>query len=269
MRYAEHIGTLKSPRPSDLNPRIKTVKPPKTHIKGETQPEKTGANEDISSALKTLSAGVAHEIRNPLAVIQSLVQTLAQKTSDPKQKELADAIEKEVARLNRFLGEFLQYGRPPALKPEASDIAGFIDQALCFALPPNGDAKITVHRDIPDDLPPIFVDPEACHQVLLNAVLNAIQAMKGAGTLEIRARSKPTQCMLEIKDSGPGIPPENLEKVFLPFFSTKRRGSGLGLAISRQIVDAHGGRIYFENNVNEKGVTLIMAFPQRPEDKGL
>ena len=230
----------------------------------ETKPDlETKETQETASALNALSAGVAHEIRNPLAAIQSLVELLAQKTEDKKQKELAEAIVTEVARLNRFLEEFLRYGKTPALKCETISVKALVEKVLTFAMPPKQDSKIIVHTHIPEGLPAVEIDPEAYHQVLLNAVLNAVQAMRGGGTLDIRASVLDGHFIMQIKDSGPGISPENREKMFLPFFTTKRGGSGLGLAIAHQIIRQHGGSIYFENNIGEKGVTLFIDVPQQ------
>lgn len=212
--------------------------------------------------LRTLSAGVAHEIRNPLAVIQSLVEVLAKKTQDTKQQELAESIVSEVRRLNRFLGEFLQYGKPAPLEYEQTCIQTLVKKALTFAIPPEKNPNIIVRTDIPNKIPRIKIDPNAYHQVLVNAILNAMQAMRNKGTLEISAKIRKQHFIIEIKDSGPGISSENLEKIFLPFFTTKRSGSGLGLAISQQIIKQHSGRLYFKNNIEGKGVTLVIDVPQ-------
>ncbi len=222
----------------------------------------TTKTEEEFSALRMLSAGVAHEIRNPLAVIQSLVELLGQKTQDTAQKELAASIVIEVTRLNRFLSEFLQYGRTPELKYETTDIRTLIKKALNFSIAPGQETRVLIHTDIPNNLPLARIDPDAVHQVLVNAILNAVQAMQGEGRLEIQVKRSKQNLMIKIQDSGPGIPPKNLEKIFFPFFTTKRNGSGLGLAISQQIVKQHGGWMVFENNMNEKGVTLVINIPQ-------
>lgn len=226
----------------------------------------TTKTEEEFSALRMLSAGVVHEIRNPLAVIQSLVELLAQKTQDKNQQALAKAIVTEVKRLNRFLGEFLQYGRVPELQYETVDIGTLIQKALSFAITPEQNAIQVIRTDIPEHLPQARLDPDAMHQVLVNAILNALQAMQGKGRLEIQVERPKQHLTIKIQDSGPGIPPENLEKIFFPFFTTKRNGSGLGLAISQQIIKQHGGWMVFENNVNEKGVTLVINIPQEQTD---
>lgn len=212
-------------------------------------------------SVRTFSAGVAHEIRNPLAAIQSLVELLAQKSKDPQQQELAGAIVKEVKRLNHLLAEFLQYGRNPPLKYEPTDIDTLIKNVLTFTILPKKNPKLIICTNISKGLARVKIDPEAYHRVLVNAILNAIQAMRGEGRLEIRARICRQYFVIEIKDSGPGIPPENLENIFSPFFTTKRSGSGLGLAISQQIIQQHGGRLYFENNGDAQGVTLVIETP--------
>jgi signal transduction histidine kinase len=214
--------------------------------------------EERFSALKILSDGIAHEIRNPLAVIQSLVERLAQKTEDPLQKELAEAIVSETHRLNRLLTEFLQYTQNPSLQRESIPIKTLIENALTFAIHPDQHSKITLHTDLSEGA--VIVDPSAFHQVLVNVILNAVQAMKGEGILNIQAKVCKQHFMIQIEDEGPGIPEADLEKVFLPYFTTKRRGTGLGLALSHQIISRHGGMLYFRNN-KEKGVTLYIDVP--------
>lgn len=217
------------------------------------------------AALRALSAGVAHEIRNPLAVIQSLVQHLAQKTKDESQKKLAEAVTAEVQRLNHFLTEFLAFSKPPELQYESVSVKDLIEHALTFAPHPEQHANIRIRCDIPEDPPPVVVDPDAIHQVLLNGLKNSLQSMKGEGTLEIRARISKKHFTIQIKDTGIGIAPEQLDKVFLPFFTTKRGGTGLGLAISHQIITLHGGRLYFKKNQG-KGMTLFIEVPQKTEN---
>jgi len=221
----------------------------------------TTKTKEAFSALRILSAGVAHEIRNPLAVIQSLVELLAQKNQDKEQEALVEAIVTEIKRLNHFLGEFIEYGRVPELNYESTHIGPLLKKALYFAITPEQKSKLLIRTDIPDHLPPVQIDPDAVHQVLVNAILNAVQAMQGKGKLEIQAIRSKQRFMIKIKDSGPGIPSENLEKIFVPFFTTKRNGSGLGLAISQQIVTQHGGCMRFKNNGDEGGVTLSIELP--------
>lgn len=235
------------------------MNPPAKHPRNKRHSTNPASMEERFSALDVLSKGIVHEIRNPLAIIQSLVERLAQKTEDPSQKKLAEAIVSETHRLNRLLTEFLQYTKNPFLQRESTSLKTLIENALTFAIRPDQHSKITLHTDLSEDT--IIVDPSAFHQVLVNVILNAVQAMKGEGTLEIQAKVDAQHFIIQIKDEGPGIPEANLQKIFLPYFTTKRGGTGLGLAISHQIITRHGGMLYFENN-REKGVTLVIDVPQ-------
>ncbi len=218
------------------------------------------------SAMRALSAGVAHEIRNPLAVIQSLVEHLAKKTEDETQKKIAEAVVSEVGRLNEVVTEFLEFTSTPPLHFEKTVVKTLIDRALAFAIHPEKHRDIIVKTHIPDDMPEVELDPAAFHQVLLNTLLNAIQAMKGSGTLEIHTSISDHHFIVQIKDTGPGIPPENQEEIFLPFVTTKRGGAGLGLAISHQIITRHGGTIFFKNSEG-KGVALFIDVPRKQNRK--
>lgn len=210
--------------------------------------------------LGELSAGVAHEIRNPLAAIQTLVEMLARKSKEKEQKELAGEVIDEVGHLNRFVTDFLHFARSPSLHPEPTDVDEIVDAALGIAIPDVKQGNLTVQKQIPEDLPKIVVDPYEFRRVLINVILNAVQAMKGTGELTIRSEISHNRMTLHISDTGPGISPEAMAKIFRPFFTTKQSGTGLGLAISHRIITGHGGKIYMKNNEG-KGTTLIIEVP--------
>ncbi len=212
--------------------------------------------------LRRLSAGVVHEIKNPLTAIDSLIQLLEKRMDDPAQKKLARTILSEIQRLNHFLAEFLQYSKTPELTLKTINIRTLIENALTFSIDPGIDSKIKVQIDIPDTIPAVLVDPAAFHQVLLNVFNNATQAMNSKGVLQIQARFSKNHLNIQIRDSGPGIPPEQLDRIFEPYFSTKRGGTGLGLAISQQIITRHRGKIYFKRN-KDQGMTLFIELPQK------
>ncbi len=226
----------------------------------EMSEDETTLREQLD-ALRALSGGVAHEIRNPLAVIQSLVQLLASKTENASQKELARSILTEVQRLNQLLSEFLQFSSPPELNRASLSVETLINKALTFAISPDQLERLEIKIDIPPDRPSVTVDPDLFHQVLLNVIGNAVQSMKGIGILEIRVEVSDRHFGIQIKDTGIGISSENMEKIFLPFFTTRRGGTGLGLAISHQIIIRHGGTLYFKEN-KDQGMTLFIEVPQ-------
>lgn len=203
------------------------------------------------AALGQLSAGLAHEIRNPLGVIKGSAEILNQKLSgsDELAKELCGYIYTEVNRLSALVGRFLDFARPSQLNIKPEDVPALMEKCLKTVAEQGATANITIVRDYAPSLPKALIDVEVCEQAFTNLLLNACEAMGGDGQLTIRiaqakAGSEPTgEVAVEIADSGPGIPAEIKEQVFNPFFTTKKSGVGLGLAIVSKIVDAHGGAV--------------------------
>ncbi len=252
--------------------------------------------------LGELSAGMAHEIRNPLAAIQALVELLARKVKrgetgergdrgaaegdqkkerrnlqghaskadllgslqEPILKEevagLAREVVSEVGHLNRFVTEFLKFARLPVLQRERVEIEEIIDGALALVFPAGKRGDMEIRKNIPEGVPPVFLDPIEFRRVLFNLIQNAVQAMDGKGELGIQAENSGEGVRIRISDTGPGIPEGNREKIFHPFFTTKRGGTGLGLAISHRIVTAHGGTISFERG-EKKGTVFVIQIP--------
>jgi len=206
------------------------------------------------AALGQLSAGVAHEIRNPLGVIKGSAEMLAQKLppSDALAVELAGYISTEVDRLNAIVSRFLDFARPlhPIRRPAA--VPALIERALKVAMAGRNDLRVAVEREFAAGLPEVPVDAELCEQVFTNLALNAFQAMgEAGGTLRVRVRPAASNLTpgvaIEFEDTGPGVPAELREQIFNPFFTTRKDGVGLGLAIVSKIVDEHGGSIRLES----------------------
>jgi len=203
------------------------------------------------AALGQLSAGLAHEIRNPLGVIKGSAEILNQKLShsEPLAQELSGYIYTEVNRLSALVGRFLDFARPSQLNVSAEDLAAMMEKCLKTAAEQSVTENITIVRDYAPALPHAMMDTELCEQVFTNLLLNACQAMGEGGTLKIRTNAVPAEdggaqeVAVEIEDSGPGVPEELKEQIFNPFFTTKKTGVGLGLAIVSKIVDAHGGSV--------------------------
>lgn len=213
---------------------------------------------DRLSTLGELAAGMAHELRNPLSSIKGTAEILQgdYKPGDRKY-EFIGIMVKEVERLNRVVEEFLRFARPLPLQPTDVDLGEEISSVTHLL---KGQAANIAMDIIPFSIPKIKADREKLVQVFLNIVLNAIQAMPNGGRLTITASVSNGFVELSFRDTGPGIPEENRDRLFKPFFTTKSAGTGLGLAISNRIVEAHGGKITFESKVG-MGTTFRVRLP--------
>jgi PAS domain S-box-containing protein len=198
------------------------------------------------AVLGQMASSVGHELRNPLTVINSSVYYLkfVQPDADDMIKKHLGIIEKEVWTSEKIIADLLDFARVKSVDREAVSISELIHQTLeRFPAP----ASVNVSIDIPTDLPQIFVDPHQLTQVLGNITVNACQAMKDGGKLTMDCGQLTVDgiswILITVKDSGVGIPPENMGKLFEPLFTTKTKGIGLGLAVSKKLTEANGGRI--------------------------
>jgi two-component system, NtrC family, sensor histidine kinase HydH len=218
------------------------------------------------AALGQLSAGLAHEIRNPLSVIRGSAEILNQRLQpgEPLTAELAGYISSEVERLNHLVGRFLDFARPLEIKPEIQPITPIIDRALKSVQDQRPDANVTVERHDAPDLPPLPLDDELAERVFTNLFANAYDAMTEGGLLRITTRlahfDGKQGVEIEVEDTGPGIPAEQREHIFNPFFTTKKTGLGLGLSMVSKIVDDHHGWTRLVSEPGE-GARFRLFFP--------
>jgi len=213
-------------------------------------------------SLGEMAAGMAHEVKNPLAAIRSSAQMLTGRLFG-KDAELATIVVNEVDRLNRVVNDFLDYARPAPLRREQVLLSVLLDSCLELLSPVISEAAVTVTRRYPPDERRVSVDPGQLRQVLLNLLLNAVQATgNGEGTrevmLDLRQDGRSTQ--VSVRDAGPGIPADKLRQVFEPFYSTKPAGTGLGLPIAQRIVSEHGGKLLLESAPGQ-GLTATVVLP--------
>jgi signal transduction histidine kinase len=219
------------------------------------------------AALGQLTAGLAQEIRNPLAVIKGSAETLTRRlqSADPVTTEVAGYISSEVHRLNTIVTRFLNFARPFKLERRLAQIPPFLDRALKVACERWPGAKVEVDRQYSENLPEINVDPDLCEQAFTNLVLNAYEAMTDTGgrlTVTVAAANSDGRRGVEvdIEDTGPGIPSELYEQIFNPFFTTKKEGVGLGLSLVSKIVDDHRGWIRISSEPG-KGACFRVFLP--------
>jgi two-component system sensor histidine kinase HydH len=216
---------------------------------------------DRLAAIGHLSAGLAHEIRNPLASIEGAAAILEEGKVNEKQRvEFFAIIKKECQRLNRLLGNLLDFARPRLPKREKLDIGRLIDSVIALTSHTATKNKIEIHKSMPSHGISWECDSEQLKQVILNLVLNAIQAMPEGGKMILEAKPQGKSLLIQVVDQGCGIKIEDMDKVFDPFFTTKETGTGLGLAVAFQIVNQWGGTLTPARN-RDKGMTFSIILP--------
>ncbi len=225
--------------------------------------ERVRRSERLAS-LGRLAAGVAHEVRNPLSSIRGFAQFFQNRfKGQEKEQEYAAVMVREVDRLNRVITELLDFARPKEPHRELHGAGEILEQTLKVLESELAKKNITVEKNLAASLPPILVDRDQLSQALLNLLLNALESMEGAGKVRISVESGGAEVVaISISDTGRGIPKEELERVFEPFFSTKRKGTGLGLAVVHQIIESHKGEIQVETREGE-GTTFRITLPIR------
>jgi two-component system, NtrC family, sensor histidine kinase HydH len=215
------------------------------------------------AAAGELAAGVAHEIRNPLAAIVNATTLLDARellTSEERTSTL-DAVRKEARRLNRILSDFLIFARPREPKLLPGDIREVVEHVAALIRDDPARARLVeLVTRVDAGLPLVAFDPDQLTQVLLNVALNGIEAMGGRGRLSLEVARSNGEVVIAVADTGRGIPLEERGRVFEPFFSKKPGGTGLGLTIARRIVDAHGGHIDLESTPGQ-GTRFSIALP--------
>ena len=215
------------------------------------------------AALGQLSAGLAHEIRNPLGVISASAELL-EKNVDPGNEvalEVSGFVRSEVNRLNGLVTRFLDFARPSQLQKETHDLNAVVERALSQLdeQRKGGDRPLRVNKKLAQ-LPPFRFDATLIESAVFNLLLNAYEAMPEGGTLRVETKRRGPYAHLEVADSGEGIPDEKLEDIFNPFFTTKAHGVGLGLAMVSKFVDSHGGTISVTSRPGE-GSTFVVQLP--------
>jgi signal transduction histidine kinase len=218
------------------------------------------------AALGEMTAGVAHEVRNPLGIISSTAELLRQRLNryEPDNR-LAQIIVEEANRLNTKVSEFLDFARPREPNLQPCELNKVLDRSIELLHPEIDRLHIAVNREYQTDGQTQAADPGLLHQAFLNILLNAIQAMPEGGTLEVSVASGPNGqgTEIQVRDTGDGIESETLKKVFNPFYTTKEKGSGLGLPIVKSIIESHRGTIRIDSAPGE-GTSVIIELPELP-----
>jgi two-component system sensor histidine kinase HydH len=216
-----------------------------------------------------LAAGVAHEIRNPLSSIKGFATYFKQRYPDrPQDQQTADIMIQEVDRLNRVVGQLLEFARPVPVKPKPVSLQALLDDSIKLIRNRAAEKNISIQTQNNSRMDEVRIDPDRINQVLLNLYLNAIDSMESGGELkvEISCDGQRRNVVIQVSDTGRGISREDLSKIFEPYFTTKSTGTGLGLAIAHNIIEAMGGKINVESQ-KEVGTTFTVALPNWEENK--
>jgi len=223
--------------------------------------EKELQRSERMAALGKMAAGVAHELRNPLSSIKGLGLLLKSGQQQGETREqTADMLVKEVERLNRSIGELLEYARPAQLTRQKASLKAIIEKNISLIAVDAAATSIEIDVQLAEQLPDVFIDVDKINQVFLNVLLNGVQAMPNGGKLQVRGEKVGDGVSVIITDSGSGIKPETLPRIFDPYFTTKPDGTGLGLALSLKIVEEHDGAIRIHSEPGQ-GTTVTIMLP--------
>jgi len=220
------------------------------------------------AALGQLSAGLAHEIRNPLSTIKTSAEMLRKQVDEanPVAHEMASFISSEVDRTNALVTRFLDFARPLTLRLEKTDLTQIIDRAIADVEKNTPPFDIAIYKNYSPEIPPILLDGQLIERVFYNLIVNAAQASPPKGSVTVKTRQAGGTVEIAVIDRGSGIDPKNLDSIFNPFFTTKSTGVGLGLAIVSKIVDEHGGTITVESDPGSGSVFRVFL-PMKEGDR--
>jgi len=215
-----------------------------------------------------LAAGVAHEVRNPLSSIKGFATYFKERYREkPEDQQVAGIMIQEIDRLNRVIGQLLDFARPIKVVAKAAAVPQLVADSLKLVEARAKEKAIGIETIIAPQLLTVFLDPDRIKQVLLNLYLNALDAMEAGGRLSVSAAAEDHDrwIVFRVSDTGHGISKENQSQIFDPYYTTKSTGTGLGLAIAHNIVDAHGGRIEVDSAAGE-GTTVTVRIPKTSEE---
>lgn len=215
---------------------------------------------DRLSSLGEIAAGLAHEIGNPLAGVKGALEIITSRAAEGSpEAEFSALASREITRLEGLIDEFLRFARSHEPRRSDVDILDVLDRVVSLISREAADRGVSIHVNRVQ-VPPISIDLEQMVQVFVNIVLNAVQVSPPGARVEIAASTSDGTLAVDVRDEGPGIRSEHLDKIFDPFFSTKKRGTGLGLSISNRIVQSHGGRIEVQQPGHGTLIRVLVPF---------
>jgi signal transduction histidine kinase len=247
----------------DFNDMVQQLKSSQEEIQRLHQNQMSRA--EHFATLGELAAGLAHEIRNPLAGIAGVLEIVGRDLPEnsPARAVMADA-KQEAVQINRILSDLLETARPRPPQFRPADLVSTTEHAVGFARQQAVTKHIHIELEAKRELAAVEHDPNQINQVLLNLLLNAVQSMDKPGTIHVSLDLDETEeyAVIMVADEGKGIPPEHINNIFRPFFTTKGHGTGLGLSLARRTVEAHGGKIEVTSQVGN-GTCFVISLPVR------
>jgi PAS domain S-box-containing protein len=247
------------------------------------QEEERDRLRDRLAALGEMAAAIAHEVKNPLASIEVMSGVLKRQMTDREEAlEILNDIIKEAKMANSIVVEVLEFVRPIQLQVERVVLDDVIKDSITLAEGKRRRGEVTIKTDLDSDVPELLADPHQLRQLFSNLLANAFEALGGEGHVDITGRlelddldtespdaePEPPKVIIEVRDTGPGMSSDDLERIFNPFFTTKPQGTGLGLAIVRKVVDAHEGQIK-ASSVPGEGATFQVTLPVVPSERSM
>lgn len=231
------------------------------------QAQKEIADKERLVSLGELSAGLAHEIRNPLNVINMLLYAIQRQAPEfCRFCQVTDDIavlNNEVKRINLLIEQFLDFARPSGLHEAPHDIKEILEEVLILTAYEAKSRGVTLVKNYGKEPAVLRVDGNKLKQVFLNLVLNALQAIEGGGEVSCGVHWSKAFLRVDIQDTGSGVDPKEIPKLFIPFYTTKEKGIGLGLPLSARIIEEHGGKITLEPGPSGKGLTASVWLPRK------
>lgn len=259
-RLENDIHQLLPPMPGEMGQIVQAINKMALGLAEKERLEAELRRAERLAALGRLVTGVAHELRNPLAIIKAAVQVMEEELHHvPEVQDYARVIKEQVGRQNRVLQELLEFGRPSRGVVQPLNANRLVEGILTFAQPLLRQQGVELHLALAENLPQVEGDGEKLKQVFLNLILNAVQAMPGGGKLTIETGGS-DRVFVRFTDTGAGIEPGDLPHLFDPYYTTKKNGSGLGLAIAHRIVELHGGHIEVESEPG-RGASFTVWLP--------
>jgi signal transduction histidine kinase len=221
-------------------------------------------HQEKMAAFGLLAAGIAHEVGNPLTSISSLVQMLQRRDGDLYSREKLTLVSGQLQRIQTTLRELVNFSRPASTEQTRVSIGEVVEEALNIAKYYQRTRGRVIEARLPPRLPPLFGVRDQLVQVLLNLVLNAIDATDKGGRIEITAESRAGELLISVRDTGSGIAANNLDRLFQPYFTTKKHGTGLGLFVTRKLVTDHGGTVECESHPGD-GTVFRLRLPVKAD----